>query len=595
MNMINKKFVGCFVAVIMLLSFAATAQPLTAQNNYTNITPKQANQMIKSYPSSNIVILDVRNESECKFAHLYNAFNLPVYVLDKGIDHYVALPGATLVDYRVAELMKHVNDPIIVYCEKGSRSAEAASILAEKGFTQVYNIIGGIDAWIQADLPFYNTAHNITVSQTKTTIEPLTSFPCACENFIDPSEKAVVTNQVLDMIEETENFSHATFSFEYADTTYDSDVSVTTLWTYENSDRYSNVTAFFELLNSSGDVSTYEYVLNYKVEHIDYNFSVATILQPLDANTYNVSGTIVRFAPTGKEDWLSRENVVFTSPVTLTKLYAELGKICKDLAQTYKKEGSKNNDAVLTDLAVNYGHMADGLKDLSKLVHKELRSYDLEILQSQAVLLDDCTICLLVCNIILDLLITAPSSPIMATAVCIAAGIGTAGVGGIACGLIATAVIGGIMAFSMNEAASAICSAMGYCGPTYVDYCYTWPYFNGYVVNHNYIYGTPDGLGADFYGHAYNDGANMVCRLSQMSSGFMMIWVKPTEPTMFHVYVGVKGDNDWRFVYSQLQQPTGGWYAIYTGNSDPYQYVGIAAWDPQHCVEISVDAIKANI
>ena len=43
--------------------------------------------------------------------------------------------------------------PIAVYCQGGTRSAIAASLLQQKGFTDVTNVAGGIDAWKAAGLP----------------------------------------------------------------------------------------------------------------------------------------------------------------------------------------------------------------------------------------------------------------------------------------------------------------------------------------------------------------------------------------------------------------------------------------------------------
>ena len=39
---------------------------------------------------------------------------------------------------------------ILVYCRSGRRSAEASGILAENGFTEVYNMKGGITEWMNA-------------------------------------------------------------------------------------------------------------------------------------------------------------------------------------------------------------------------------------------------------------------------------------------------------------------------------------------------------------------------------------------------------------------------------------------------------------
>ncbi len=41
------------------------------------------------------------------------------------------------------------NRPIAVLCHAGGRSARVAEYLASLGFTQVANIVGGIDAWSQ--------------------------------------------------------------------------------------------------------------------------------------------------------------------------------------------------------------------------------------------------------------------------------------------------------------------------------------------------------------------------------------------------------------------------------------------------------------
>src|SRR5262249_14119434 len=43
--------------------------------------------------------------------------------------------------------------PIAVYCQGGTRSAIAASLLQAKGFTKIANVTGGIGAWMGAVLP----------------------------------------------------------------------------------------------------------------------------------------------------------------------------------------------------------------------------------------------------------------------------------------------------------------------------------------------------------------------------------------------------------------------------------------------------------
>jgi len=53
----------------------------------------------------------------------------------------------------LAELDISKDVPIVVNCHLGSRSQSACHHLAHLGCTHVFNLTGGIDAWITAGLP----------------------------------------------------------------------------------------------------------------------------------------------------------------------------------------------------------------------------------------------------------------------------------------------------------------------------------------------------------------------------------------------------------------------------------------------------------
>lgn len=42
------------------------------------------------------------------------------------------------------------DEPILVYCRSGARSSEAATALRKEGFTEVYELDGGIERWMGA-------------------------------------------------------------------------------------------------------------------------------------------------------------------------------------------------------------------------------------------------------------------------------------------------------------------------------------------------------------------------------------------------------------------------------------------------------------
>lgn len=84
----------------------------------------------------------------------------PLYVLDVrsaeefGHDgritaaHLAPLP---VLEQRLAELPRDV--PIVCVCRSGQRSGQAAAHLGRRGFTNVLNLTGGMQAWSRAGLP----------------------------------------------------------------------------------------------------------------------------------------------------------------------------------------------------------------------------------------------------------------------------------------------------------------------------------------------------------------------------------------------------------------------------------------------------------
>ena len=74
---------------------------------------------------------------------------------------YCRIPGAVLRPLGEIQSWSRDLDPqaeIVLQCHTGMRSGQAANYLARLGFTHVYNLEGGIDAWaeeIDPDTPRY--------------------------------------------------------------------------------------------------------------------------------------------------------------------------------------------------------------------------------------------------------------------------------------------------------------------------------------------------------------------------------------------------------------------------------------------------------
>ncbi|MCU0445767.1 MAG: rhodanese-like domain-containing protein [Microscillaceae bacterium] len=89
-----------------------------------------------------IQLIDVRKPEEYAEGHLKNAQNIDYYAED--------------FKARLAQLNK--NKPIYLYCRSGGRSGKTATMLREMGFSNVYDLQGGITQWKNEKLPVQSPA-----------------------------------------------------------------------------------------------------------------------------------------------------------------------------------------------------------------------------------------------------------------------------------------------------------------------------------------------------------------------------------------------------------------------------------------------------
>jgi adenylyltransferase/sulfurtransferase len=85
-------------------------------------------------------LIDVREPFEYEIARIEGARLIPLGEITERLD----------------ELKRE--QPIVLHCHSGKRSAQAARLLLQRGFTRVYNLEGGIDAWsdqVDPNVPKY--------------------------------------------------------------------------------------------------------------------------------------------------------------------------------------------------------------------------------------------------------------------------------------------------------------------------------------------------------------------------------------------------------------------------------------------------------
>lgn len=126
------------------------AAPMAVAAAPTTLDPAAFRRQLEATPG---LVLDVRTAEEVSRGHLADATHLDIR--DPRFGNRAALLDKT--------------KPVFVYCAAGSRSAKAAAWLTEHGFTQVYNLDGGIRAWEAGGLPVDRSARPFAASGAETT------------------------------------------------------------------------------------------------------------------------------------------------------------------------------------------------------------------------------------------------------------------------------------------------------------------------------------------------------------------------------------------------------------------------------------------
>lgn len=95
---------------------------------YQNITAKQ---VLEEINIEEYFLLDVRSSLEFRHGHIDGAINVDVEDLTEDI----------------VDLIPNKERKIIVYCQSGNRSKIASEKLISYGYTNIYNMVGGMSAY----------------------------------------------------------------------------------------------------------------------------------------------------------------------------------------------------------------------------------------------------------------------------------------------------------------------------------------------------------------------------------------------------------------------------------------------------------------
>jgi rhodanese-related sulfurtransferase len=96
---------------------------------YRKISPQEAKEKLES--NSGVILVDVRNEDEYAEVRIPGSILIPKDVIEE----------------KAAQILPDKDAVIVVYCKAGSRSKPACEILIGLGYTNVYDVEGGVVGW----------------------------------------------------------------------------------------------------------------------------------------------------------------------------------------------------------------------------------------------------------------------------------------------------------------------------------------------------------------------------------------------------------------------------------------------------------------
>lgn len=150
---------------------------------YENITVVEAYNLIQQNTGNpDFVIMDVRTLDEYEPEHIANAINLDYYSSTFSTD----LDGLDK------------NKAYLIYCLSGGRSGQTFILMQQKNFSEVYNMLGGINEWKAEGYPVTNVLGintNMKSSKIKFNISPN-----PCSSYVDIEIEDIINNSFLRII-----------------------------------------------------------------------------------------------------------------------------------------------------------------------------------------------------------------------------------------------------------------------------------------------------------------------------------------------------------------------------------------------------------
>ncbi len=129
---LNRRIIFSVTIYLVVLTSGFPMLELFAREIFNNVSVSEAKYMMSEQNSNKVdFVLDVRTGEEYARSHIKGAVLIPIMILTE----------------KMHEI--ETGQSILVYCHNGNRSEVACELLTSRGHKYVFNMLGGIESWIE--------------------------------------------------------------------------------------------------------------------------------------------------------------------------------------------------------------------------------------------------------------------------------------------------------------------------------------------------------------------------------------------------------------------------------------------------------------
>ncbi len=123
-----------FIALVAVIALIVVTELRKLTQGFKQLSPADAVSLINK---EDALVLDVREANELVQGSIIGAKHIALSSLTQNVD----------------TITTDKDKPILVFCKMGNRSAQACKLLLKNSHTKVFELKGGMNAWINEQLP----------------------------------------------------------------------------------------------------------------------------------------------------------------------------------------------------------------------------------------------------------------------------------------------------------------------------------------------------------------------------------------------------------------------------------------------------------